>query len=168
MIADQFCSADADQSTLREMASMMGVVVVFASLFTNIDHAIITAVVLVVPTTTGLRDGVSRAELATKATVVVIFADPAMIVVSRFPLYLGPLDNLIVGFTGVNNEGTSRIIVVSFGAVVVGARVIVDLSLVTLHHDGFFSLSRAADYQFSITSDRVFVTVDKFALSILL
>jgi hypothetical protein len=114
MIADQFCSADADQSTLREMASMMGVVVVFASLFTNIDHAIITAVVLVVPTTTGLRDGVSRAELATKATVVVIFADPAMIVVSRFPLYLGPLDNLIVGFTGVNNEGTSRYISVRF------------------------------------------------------
>jgi hypothetical protein len=60
------------------------------------------------------------------------------------------------------------IIVVSFGAVVVSAGVIVDLSLVTLHHDGFFSLSRAADYQFSITSDGVFATVDKIALSILL
>jgi hypothetical protein len=108
MIANQFCSADTDQSTFGEVASMMRVTVVFASLFANIDHAVITAVVLVVPTTTGLRDGVARAELAAKTTVVVIFADLATIVVSGFPFYLGPLDNLIVGFTGVNNEGASR------------------------------------------------------------
>lgn len=166
---------------------MMGVIVVFTGLFANIDHAIITAVVLVVPTTTGLRDGVARTKLAAEATVIIIFADPAMIVVSRLPFYLGAVDNLVVGFTGVNDEGPSRyinrvsqiystytrtlvrtIIVVSFGAVVVRARVIVDLSLVTLHHDGFFSLGRAADYQFSITGDGVFATVDNITLSILL
>jgi hypothetical protein len=144
------------------------VIVVFTGLFANIDHAIITAVVLVVPTTTGLRDGVARTKLAAEATVIIIFADPAMIVVSRLPFYLGAVDNLVVGFTGVNDEGPSRIIVVSFGAVVVRARVIVDLSLVTLHHDGFFSLGRVADYQFSITGDGVFATVDNITLSILL
>ena len=111
MIANQFGCADTNQRTLREMASMMGMVVVFAGLFADIDHAIITAVLLVVPTTTGLRDGVAWAELAAKATVVVIFADPAMIVVSRLPFYLGPVDNLVVRFTGMNNEGPSRCLI---------------------------------------------------------
>jgi hypothetical protein len=111
MIANQFCCADTDQRTLRKVASMMGMIVVFTSLFADVDHAIITAVALVVPTTTGLRDRVARTELAAKATVVVIFADPAMIVVSRLPFYLGPVDNLVVRFTGMNNEGPSRCLI---------------------------------------------------------
>lgn len=107
---EQFCSADADQRTLRQMASVVRVIVDFTSLLADIDHAVVTAVVLVIASSGSLRDRVAGAELAPEATIIIILTNPAMVVVARVTFHFGSVDNLIIGLTGRGIDGGSSCI----------------------------------------------------------
>jgi hypothetical protein len=100
--ADQLCCSSTHQCTFCKVTAMVGVVVVVAGLFANVDHAVIAAVVLVAVNVAAacLGNGISWAQLATGASVVV-FADSTMsgVIVGIF-VDFGAAHNVVIGFTG--------------------------------------------------------------------
>jgi hypothetical protein len=100
--ADQFCCSGTNQCTFCEVTAVVGVVVVVAGLFANIDHAVIAAVVLVAITTAVacLGNGVSWAQLATRTTVIVLADSTMSMVVVRILVGFGAAHNIVVGFAG--------------------------------------------------------------------
>jgi hypothetical protein len=84
------------------VTAVVGVVVVVAGLFANIDHAVIAAVVLVAITTAVacLGNGISWAQLATRTTVIILADSTMSVVVVRILVGFRAAHNIVVGFTG--------------------------------------------------------------------
>jgi hypothetical protein len=144
-------------------------VVILLGLFSNVDHAVVAAVIVVAPPG-GLRDRIARAQLASEAAVVVVvLSNTAMIVVGRFSIHLGPVNDVVVRFAWIDVNGTSsflndyRLIFTNDDGVRATAwpvqyceltfviiSVIICITLVTLNHDGLLALCCATNDQFSL------------------
>jgi hypothetical protein len=100
--ADQFCCSGTNQCTLCKVTAVVGVVVIVAGLFANIDHAVIAAVVLVAITTAVacLGNGVSWAQLAARTSVIVLADSTMSVVVVWILVGFGAAHNVVVGFAG--------------------------------------------------------------------
>jgi hypothetical protein len=85
--------------------------VVLARLFTDIDHAIIAAVVVTVAiammTAASLGDGVARTQFTARATVVVLANSAVVMIVVRVLVCIRATNNVILGLTrtGVGISG---------------------------------------------------------------
>jgi hypothetical protein len=79
----------------------MVVIVITGGLFANIDHTVITAVVVAISTTTtSLGNRITRAQLAARAAVLVLADTAAALIVVRVLVGFRATDNIVLGFSG--------------------------------------------------------------------
>jgi hypothetical protein len=103
--AEQFGRTSTYQCTLCHMTAVVRMVVIVTGLLSDVDHAIIAAVVMITitaATATSLGNGIIRAQLTSGAMFVVLAESTVAVVVIWVFVGLGAAHNVIVGFTGTD------------------------------------------------------------------
>jgi hypothetical protein len=97
--AHQFRSARTNQGALQHVTAVMRMVLMAVGFFANVDHAVITAVVLVSVTATA-RNRVLGAQIAAGATVIVFTGSTVAMIVVWILVAFGAAHQVIFRFTG--------------------------------------------------------------------
>jgi hypothetical protein len=188
VVAQEFSGADTHEGPFSHVSSVMGVVFVLARLLADVNHAIIAAIVLVIATTGGLGDGITRAQFTPEPTIVVILAHATVVIVGGFAVNLRAVDDLVVGLARLHVDGTSgflndyrliprndngvgpgttRIIgltVLTFVVVPFGA--VVDLPVIPRQHGGVVAIGGATDDELSLAGVGIFAAIEEVAITI--
>jgi hypothetical protein len=105
MAAEQLSRTSTYQCTLCHVTTVVRVIIIVASFLSDVDHAVIAAVILLTiaaATTTSLGDGIIRAQLTSGARLVILADSTVAVVIVRVLVGLRAAHDIIFGFTGAS------------------------------------------------------------------
>lgn len=101
VVPQELGRSDTYEGAFGEVAPVVRALIILSSLFADVHHALVAAIIFVATVAADLRYRVVGTELPADATVVFVLADPSLgvvLTVPRIPIAdLGPLDDLVVG-----------------------------------------------------------------------